>query len=213
MYYAKWVVVNAPVVVVSWIAGLWMFDGSLKCTMWGLVGIIAASLWYYWVHRAMHSMHQSNRFVNYVSWFHRANHHGEETVLPARVRSWRIMRFVLAILEYAYEIVVIGGALIALLPFIPKPMRVTSVMFALETVIMHHANCHNSRVCSLFHSAHHKDASSNFMPDFWDNMFGTLAEGPNHLCVIDSNYIWWIIAVVAIALKLGARRLNINLCR
>ncbi len=218
IYYAKWILINAPVIVLSWILALWMCDWSITCAAWGFVGIIAASLWYYWIHRLMHdpSLLPNNdtlkNIMQSIAWFHRANHHGESDVLSANLRKWRIMRVIVMVCEWIYEIIIIGGAIIALIPVLPRPTRVFALMFAVFCVVMHHTNCHGTRVYSLFHGAHHKDARSNYMPEIWDNVFGSLAEGSHVLRVVDDNYVWWITLTLALVVKFAARKYNFKIC-
>lgn len=220
IFCAKWILINAPVIVISWIFAMWLCEWSIPCAVWGFMGIVAASLWYYWVHRIMHdptAVWGANlggviAATQTISWFHRANHHGEADVLSPNLKRHAFFRAIVAVAEWIYEIVVIGGAVIALIPALPRPMRVFAFMFAVFCAIMHHANCHGKRVYSLFHSAHHVDAQTNFMPEIWDNVFGTMAEGKNAFRVVDENYVFWIIVSLVVAVKLISRKYGVSVC-
>lgn len=203
VYTCKWVIVNTPVMIVSFTLVAWACDWSVLRMMMAIIGFVAGSYVYYWMHRAMHSFAKPpsrdgpcwpvEHILHSIARVHVRYHHGH---VPYGKSIWsRIARDVA---ENVYEIATGGGA-ISLLP-IPIVARTFAIIFAICALVMHHANCH--RMHTKFHDEHHDSPTTNFMPVFWDNIHKTIREGPNIMRIVDENHTTWIAILVIVSAKL-----------
>ena len=195
----RWVAINAPVLVVCMTALFWTCGWSVVRSALALATYVICSLLYYIVHRAMHQDYRSPLLmpVQWLATVHRRVHHGGKAVFDGNTRAGRAAN---KAVEWAFELLTSGLAY-ALLPFLPRLIRAFAAVFAFFSFVMHNVSCHAMH--TRFHDVHHERPGTNFMPAYWDSVFGTLAQGPDKMQVVDENHTWWIGLVLLVIVKLS----------